>query len=81
MARRRCSIYSVVTIGIKRFISPLLLFVIMLFSLVSAVGGEEEVSDPTNTFGDLAVLEDANDPVTFTVFVFRLCYPIRQNYY
>ena len=49
----------------KRFLA-ILLSLVMLFSLVSVAGGEAS-SDPTNIYGGLAPLDDAGDPITFTI--------------
>ena len=45
------------------------LSLVMLLSLVSVAGAEGKATDPTNIYGGLVALEDANDPITFTVFV------------
>lgn len=52
----------------KRFLA-ILLSLVMLFSLVSVANGETASSDPTNIYGGLAPLDDAGDPITFTIFV------------
>ena len=46
-----------------------LLSLLMLFSVVSVAGAEEKATDPTNIYGGLVALDDANDPITFTLFV------------
>ena len=52
----------------KRLIA-LFLSLIMLFGLIGAANGEGKVEDPTNIYGGLVALDDANDPITFTVFI------------
>ena len=51
----------------KRLLS-IVLSLVMLFSLVSVAGGEA-AKDPNNAYGGLVALDDANDPITFTIFV------------
>ena len=52
----------------KRFLA-VILSLIMLLSLVSMSGAEGATADPTNVYGGLVALDDANDPITFTLFV------------
>ena len=49
----------------KRFLS-VLLSLVMLFGIAAAARAE---GDPTNIYGGLVALDDASDPITFTLFV------------
>ena len=41
-----------------------ILSLIMLLGLVSMSGAEGKTEDPTNVYGGLVALDDANDPIT-----------------
>lgn len=51
----------------KRFVS-LILALMMLLSMTSCFATAEEV-DPNNIYGGLVRMEDADNPITFTIFV------------